>query len=215
LGVLDNRSKNIRLLAISFLFYSAFFFGCILFNLIGGVYRTLPYWGMFGSIAFISALWTSNQKILKSLSVIFLTFHLIFGLSIFYTSNKKGMENYADWYSNSAALRHTEIPTVKDKYDYNYLPLVDKLRQCKVVLINMPSEDTRASRFHEVNLLLFLENNNIPTYINMPYRNATPLLGDPFFPGFKPEDLYADCEVGEEIKDGKLSYKLIQKRWPK
>jgi len=215
LGVLDNRLKNIQTLALSFLFYAAFFFGCILFNLIGGVYRTLPYWGMFGSIAFISALWTSNHKILKSLSVIFLTFHLIFGLSIFYTSNKMGMENYADWYSNSTALRHTEIPTVKDKYNYNYLPLVDKLRQCKVVLINMPSEDTRASRFHEVNLLLFLENNNIPTYINMPYRNASPLLGDAFFPGFKPEDLYADCEVGEEIKDGKLSYNLIQKRWPK
>lgn len=215
LGVLDNRSKSIQLLASALFFYSAFFFSCILFNLIGGVYRTLPYWGMFGSIAFISALWTSNQKILKSFSVIFLAFHLIFGLSIFYTSNKMGMENYADWYSNSTALRHTEIPTVKDKYNYNYLPLVDKLRHCKVVLINMPSEDTRASRFHEVNLLLFLENNNIPTYINMPYRNATPLLGDPIFPGFKPEDLYADCEVGEEIKDGKLSYKLIQKRWPK
>ena len=208
-GMVLNQSRTNRILINEFLFFAAFFFCCFLLNLLGGIYRTLPFWGSLGSIIFITTLWISNNKFLRLIAIGAASAHLLFGYSIYYTSKRSGMERYADWYSNSTALRHTEVPTVKDKYNYDYTNLMPALKLCKAVYINMPSEDTRASRFHEMNLIFFLENNHIPVYLEMPLRNASLLLGDPFFNGFKnSNDVNTDCEINEEIRGGKISYKL-------
>jgi hypothetical protein len=50
-----------------------------------------------------------------------------------------------------------------------------------------------------VNLALFLENNNISYYLAIPYRSASPLLGDPFFKGLNKEEVNADYVVEEKI----------------
>ena len=210
---LSTPNKSLQPLINLALFFAALFFGCQAFNLIGGVYRTIPYWGVFASIAFIATLYFSQIKAFKQLCIGLVLIHFIFGLSIFYTARTPdGMEGYPIWYSNTTSVRHTEIDKAKHKYDYDYSHLTEELKRCKAVYINMPSEDTRASRFHEMNLIFFLENNHIPAYLEMPYRNASLLIGNPIFEGYKnSQGLITDCEINEEMRNGKNGYKLIRK----
>jgi hypothetical protein len=61
--------------------------------------------------------------------------------------------------------------------------------------------------------MFFLENNDIRYSLAMPYRNASPLMAGEFHPGFKKEEVNADCVVEEEVRNGRISYKFVQAKW--
>jgi hypothetical protein len=206
---------NLRILLVLVGFYSLFFAVFLVTGKIGGAYRVLPFWGAFGSIGLLIFLSASQSRLLRSLAVVVACAHLIFGTSIFYVTNKGGMETYPSYYSHATGVRHHELPTIRDKYDFDYLPLIPQLRLCHTVFLNLPqsgSVDQRAPRFFVVNLALFLENNDINYYLAMPYRNAS-LLGDAFFPGFKKEEVNADCVIEEEVRGSRIAYKFVQAKW--
>ena len=171
--------------------------------------------GVFASLSLLIVLAGSESKILRGLAVMFGCAHLIFGASIFYVTNKGGMETYPKWYPNGTGVRHFEALSIRDKYDFDYTDLVPHLRLCHTVFIDLPknvSKEARAPRFYAVSLMLFLENNGIRHYLSMPYRNAS-LLGEIFHPGFSRAEVNPDCVVEEEIRNGRISYKFVQAKW--
>jgi len=157
--------------------------------------------------------------------------HLIFGASIFYITNKGGMETYPIFYPNATGGRHLyaqsfnilpgqkhfELPTIRDKYDFDYIDMIPQLKLCHAVFLdlskNAPNDYFAAPRFYAVSLMMFLENNDIRYSLAMPYKTASPLWGDVFHPGFKKEEVKADCIVEEEMRNGRISYKFIQSKW--
>lgn len=207
---------NLRILLVLVAFYVAFFVGLLLWGKVGGSYRSFPFWGGFASIAFLILLAASESKILHVLAVMVACTHLIFGASIFYVTNKKGLETYPAFYPNATGVRHFEIPTIRDKYDFDYTSIIPQLKLCSSVFLNLPqnvSKELFAPRYHAVNLMFFLENNDIRYYLSMPYRNASPLIAGEFHPGFSKEEVKADCTVEEEVRNGRISYKFVQTKW--
>jgi hypothetical protein len=117
-----------------------------------------------------------------------------------------------DFDPNKDGFRHIGIEKARSKYDFDYRELIPKLANCKSVYLNLWNEETQAlrhPRFFETNLLIYLENQRIPTYRAQPSRNAG-LLGDPFFSGYKLDSVNPDCVVTQEIKNERISYKFIQ-----
>lgn len=207
---------NLRILLVLVTFYAVFFVLLLVMGKVGGSYRSFPFWGGIASATFLILLAASESKILHGLAVMVACTHLIFGASIFYVTNKRGMETYPSFYPNATGSRHFEVDTIRDKYDFDYTDIIPQLRLCHTVFLDLPknvSKELRAPRFHAVNLMFFLENNNIPYYLAMPYRNASPLIADEFHPGFKKGDVNADCVVQEEVRNGRISYKFVQTKW--
>jgi len=217
-SAIKTTKPNLRILLVLVGFYVAFFVGFLLWGKVGGSYRSFPFWGGFASIAFLIILAASESKILRGFAVVIACTHLFFGASIFYVTNKGGMETYPPFYPNATGFRHFEIPTIRDKYDFDYSDIMPQLKLCHAVYLDLPRNDSAstglsAPRFHAVSLMMFLENNDIRYYLAMPYRNASPLLADIFHPGFKKAEVNADCVVEEELRNGRISYKFVQTKW--
>jgi len=207
---------NLRILLVLVAFYAFFFVFLLVLNKVGGSYRSFPFWGGFASASFLILLAASESKMLRGLAVTVACAHLIFGGSIFYVTNKGGMETYPSFYPNATGVRHFEIDTVRDKYDFDYSDIIPQLKLCHEVFLDLPhnvSKELRAPRFHAVNLMFFLENNDIRYSLAMPYRNASPLMAGEFHPGFRKEEVNADCVVEEEVRNGRISYKFVQTKW--
>lgn len=207
---------NLRILLVLVAVYAVFFVVFLISGIVAGAYRTLPFWGAFATISLLLLLAASQLKILRRLAVMFACAHLIFGVSIFYVTNHGGMETYPPWYPNATGARHFEINNVREKYDFDYTDIIPQLKLCHAVYLDLPqnvSKEVPAPRFHAVSLMLFLENNDIRYYLAMPYRTASPLTGDVFHPGFKKEEVNADCVVEEELRNGRISYKFVQAKW--
>ncbi len=216
LAAIKTTMPNLRILLVLVAFYQVFFVALLIINMVGGSYRTPPYWGAFGSITLLILLAASEIKTLQRFAVLFACVHLAFGVAIFKVTNKKGMESFASFYPNATSFRHTEITTIRDKYDFDYTDIIPALKLCHSVFLDLPqnvNKEARYPRFHAVNLMMFLENNDIRYYLAMPYRNASPLIGGEFHPGFKREEVNADCVVEEEVRNGRISYKFIQAKW--
>jgi hypothetical protein len=208
--------RILKILGIMVAFYFFFFAIFLLTGKVGGAYRALPYWGTFGSICLLALLSSSESKLLRGVAIAAACVHLMFGASIFIVTNKRGMETYPEFYSHATGVRHHELATIRDKYDFDYLSLIPDLRLCQSVFLDLPqhvSRDNRAARFFVINIALFMENNNITHYLAIPYRNASPLIGDAFHPGFSKAEVKADCTVEEETRDGRITYKLVRGKW--
>lgn len=207
-----NSIMNFSLFFIGYLaLIFAYFIGT---QSVGGAYRLLGIWGGFATTILLIYLANSGQKSLKTLAIIFASAHLLFGASIFYVTNNGGMETYPKFYPNATGVRHLEIESSRSVYDFDYNEIIPELKRCHAVFLDFPSKDVideRAPRFFVVNLMIFLQNNGIPMYGSMPYRNSV-LLSDAYFSGFERDEVNADCVVEEEIRNGRMSYKFVQVR---
>jgi hypothetical protein len=183
---------------------------------VGGFYRGLPFWGVFASITFLILLGSSTTKPLRIAAVTVACFNLLFGASIFFVTVTKGMESYPSFYPLKNGKIHFGVETIRDKYDLDYSGMVDQLRLCQSVFLDLPlmAGTTEAQHpYLTVNLLMFLENNSITHYMSIPYRNESPLQGGAFHLGFKRDEVQADCVVEEELRDGRIGYKFVQAHW--
>jgi len=219
-SVVVSKEASLKVMLVLTLFHFAFFFGSLLafqwFGVMGAgaAYRSLAYWGAFASMTLYLYMASTNIPIFKVLAVLLVTFDLIFGFSIFWVANRGGMETYPDFYPNRCGYRHFEVPTVRDKYDYDYRDLIKPLRHCNLVFLDFKDTQSRGlGRFHAVNLMNFLDNNDIRYRLGFPYLNGYQLLSDAYYPGFKAEEVNADCTVDEEVRNGRISYRLTVKDW--
>lgn len=219
-GALGTKRPSLRILFVLTLFQFVFFVGSLIayswFGILGpgSAYRSLPYWGVFGSLALTLLLASTEISVFKFMATAFAVFNLIFGMSFFWVANHGGMETYPRFYPNATGVRHFEKTTVRDKYDFDYLDLVKPLARCNLVFLDFKEIEPRGiGRFHSANLMLFLENNHIRFKLGFPYLNAYQLLGDPYYAGFKKEDAGADCVVSQELRNGRISYKLTVEEW--
>ncbi len=216
ISAINTSKPNLRILLVLITFYAAFFLLLLFLNFAGGSYRSIPFWGVFGSISILILFAASEIKFLHTLAIFIACAHLIFGVSIFYVTNDKGMETYPSFYPNATAPRHFQTATMRDKYNFDYTGIIPKLKLCHSVYLDLPkniSKELRWPRFYAVNLMMFLENNNIRYYLAMPYRTASPLAGDELHPGFTREQVNADCVVEEELENGRINYKFVQAKW--
>jgi hypothetical protein len=214
-GYFSSQNSKIKLLLALVAYYQLFFISMLIFKIVGGAYRVFPFWGVFASLTFLIILASFKNKIFTIFAYLIAISNLVFGFSIFYVTNTVGLEKFDSFYSLRTPVRHFEIENVRDRYNFDYTALIPDLKLCQSVFIAMPQnvdKEQRAPRFQAVSLALFLENNRIQHYLSMPYRNSSPLIGGEFHPGFKREEVNADCVVEDELKDGKIGYKLIRTR---
>jgi hypothetical protein len=219
-GAVFTKRPSLRILFVLTLFQFVFFVGSLIADSIFGIlgagsaYRSLPYWGVFASLALTLLLASTEIEAFKLIAVGFAVLNLIFGMSFVWVANRGGIETYPKYYLNTTGVRHFLKPTVRDKYDFDYLDLVDPLARCNLVLLNFEETEPRGvGRFQSANLMLFLENNHIRFKLGFPYLNAYQLLGNAYYPGFKKEDAGADCIVSQELRNGRISYKLTTQEW--
>jgi len=157
---------------------------------------------------------STEKGIFRATAGCFSVFNLIFGVSIFWVANYGGMETYPKYYPNSTGVRHFEKETVRDKYDFDYLSLVEPLSTCNLVFLDFKEVESRGiGRFHAANLMMFLDNNRIRYRLGFPYLNGYNLLGGIYYPGFKKEELGVDCTVDQELRNGRVSYRLTKNEW--
>jgi len=219
-GTISSKTPGLRILLILSCFHLTFFIVCLFakhfFGVLGAgaAYRSLGYWGAFASMALTLQLASTEQGIFRAIAGCFSVFNLIFGLSIFWVANYGGMETYPKFYPNSTGVRHFEKETVRDKYDFDYLSLVESLSTCNLVFLDFKEVEPRGiGRFHAANLMMFLDNNRIRYRLGFPYLNGYNLLGGSYYPGFKKEELGVDCTVDQELRNGRISYRLTKNEW--
>lgn len=175
----------------------------------GGAYRMIGIWGSLSTLLFTVVLWTSLRKYTKPFAIFSMSFYMAMGISVFFYQNHGGFEKYPSFYPNSTGFRHFEISSVRDKWDYDYRELIPELLLCKSVYINLPTAKefmTRAPRFFQANIMLFLENNGVPYYLSNPILNSG-ILGDPMYMGYKSSQNIV-CELGQEEVNGIIKYRL-------
>ena len=183
----------------------------------GGTYRMLPYWGVLSGILLLSIL-CYQDVFLRGCALIFCSANLFFATTILWSANTSGMENYANFYPNKDGFRHFEEIKIRSKYDYDYRPIIKNLEKCKLVYLHFPeaNSEARAPRFFVWNSYFWKASN---TLFTLPYRNAG-LLGNPYFSGFRKDQIQTDCTVTQEMRVGRHSYKFIQnvpinrRHWP-
>jgi hypothetical protein len=91
---------------------------------------------------------------------------------------------------------------------------VKPLSRCNLVFLDFKKTGPmEIGRYHAANLMIFLENNHVRFRLGFPYLNAYQLTGNEYYPGFKKEEVGADCFVDQELRDGRLSYRLRVKEW--
>jgi hypothetical protein len=220
LGYAFTKRMSLRVLLILSVFFFVFFAGSLVaghyFGILGGgaAYRSMGYWGVFASMALMLLLASTEIAAFKALAGGIAILNLIFGASILWTANRGGMETYPKFYPNRTGVIHFSMLTVRDKYDFDYLSLVEPLRRCNLVFMDFKEVGSmEMGRFHAANLMIFLENNHIRFRLGFPYLNAYSLVGDAYHPGFKKEDIGADCVVDQELRNGRVSYRLSVNEW--
>ena len=61
--------------------------------------------------------------------------------------------------------------------------------------------------------MIFLDNNRIPFRLGFPYLTGYQLVSDAYSNGFKKEEVNADCVVDQEMREGRLGYRLTTHPW--
>jgi hypothetical protein len=214
------KRPSLRVLFVLTIFHFVFFVGSLLgqyfFGILGSgsAYRSLPYWGTFASMALTLLLVSAEISAFKIMAGSFAVLNLIFGASIYWTTNHGGMETYADFYPNHTGVRHFEMWEVRGKYDFDYLGLVEPLSRCSLVFLDFKETGPMGiGRYHAANLMIFLENRHVRYKLGFPYLNGYQLTQAEYYPGFKKEEVGADCVVDQELRDGRISYRLTVKQW--
>jgi hypothetical protein len=214
------KRPSLRVLFVLTMFHFVFFVGSLLcqyfFGILGpgSAYRSLPYWGAFASMALMLLLASSEITAFELLAGSIAVLNLIFGASIYWVTTHGGMETYPDFYTNHTGVRHLGMLDARSKYDFNYLGLVKPLSKCNLVFLDFKETGPMGiGRYHAANLMIFLENNHVRFRLGFPYLNAYQLTGSEYYPGFKKEEVGADCFVDQELRDGRLSYRLSVKEW--
>jgi hypothetical protein len=214
------KRPSLRVLFVLAVFHFVFFVGSLLgqyfFGILGpgSAYRCLPYWGAFASMALTLLLVSSEIQAFKILAGGFAILNLIFGASIYWVTNHGGMETYPEFYTNHTGVRHLGMLDARSKYDFDYLDLVTPLSRCNLVFLDFKETGPMGiGRYHATNLMIFLENSHVRFKLGFPYLNAYQLTGSEYYPGFKKEEVGADCFVDQELRDGRISYRLTVKEW--
>jgi hypothetical protein len=203
--------KKFKFIIFLFLYLTIIFIIFVSIHSYGGAYRMIGLWGSLGTLLFAIVLWTSDKEYTKPFAIFTVLFYMSMGLSVFIYQNKGGFETYPKFYPNSTGFRHFEIDTVRDKWDYDYRFLIPDLLLCKSVYVNLPSAEefkTRAPRFFQANIMLFLDNNNVNYYLANSYLNSG-ILGDPMYLGYR-NSRNLDCELSQEKINGVIKYKLVK-----